>query len=222
MPIIERDVINRSQDEGGNTTIDFPLARLGWMETTADVKSAPGGNDYIPIVDGDDQEKIKKVPAHTLSAGGGAALYSATSGYAVGDYCGHDGKLYRCTVAVPNSGEAWNPAHWKEVTLAGELKAVQSQAAANAQGLTSHTAAANPHKVTAAQIGAVPTTRKINGKPLSGDISLSFANLSGAVFAAGSKAPANTGLLWIDTNATTGGLKYFNGTAWVHVPVAYT
>jgi len=38
----------------------------------------------------------------------------------------------------------------------------------------------------------------------------------------GSTAPTNTALLWIDTTATTGGLKYYNGTAWVSVPVSYT
>ena len=37
-----------------------------------------------------------------------------------------------------------------------------------------------------------------------------------------SSAPGNTDLLWIDTNASTGGLKYYNGTAWVTVPVGYT
>lgn len=42
------------------------------------------------------------------------------------------------------------------------------------------------------------------------------------VFAVGTTAPADTGMLWIDTTAKTGGLKYHNGTAWVHVPVAYT
>lgn len=42
------------------------------------------------------------------------------------------------------------------------------------------------------------------------------------VYSAGTTAPTNTNLLWIDTNSTTGGLKYYNGTSWVHVPVAYT
>lgn len=42
------------------------------------------------------------------------------------------------------------------------------------------------------------------------------------VFHAGTSAPSNTNLLWIDTNSTSGGLKYYNGTSWVHVPVAYT
>lgn len=35
-------------------------------------------------------------------------------------------------------------------------------------------------------------------------------------------APSNTNLLWIDTTTNTGGLKYYNGSAWVHVPVGYT
>lgn len=42
------------------------------------------------------------------------------------------------------------------------------------------------------------------------------------VFAAGAEAPEDTGVLWIDTASGTGGLKYFNGSAWVPVPVSYT
>lgn len=38
----------------------------------------------------------------------------------------------------------------------------------------------------------------------------------------GATAPEDTGVLWIDTTAGTGGLKYFNGSSWVHAPVAYT
>ena len=43
-----------------------------------------------------------------------------------------------------------------------------------------------------------------------------------AVYSVGATAPADTRLLWIDTNSTTGGLKYYNGSTWAHVPVAYT
>ena len=42
------------------------------------------------------------------------------------------------------------------------------------------------------------------------------------IFAAGPQPPEDDKLLWIDTNASTGGLKYWNGTGWVYVPVAYT
>lgn len=41
-------------------------------------------------------------------------------------------------------------------------------------------------------------------------------------FYAGTSTPTNTKLLWIDTTATTGGLKYYNGSAWVSVPVAFS
>lgn len=44
----------------------------------------------------------------------------------------------------------------------------------------------------------------------------------GQIYSAGTTAPSNTKLLWVDTTANTGGLKYYNGTAWVHVPVAFT
>lgn len=42
------------------------------------------------------------------------------------------------------------------------------------------------------------------------------------IFAAGAQPPEDTRLLWIDTDAAAGGLKYWDGTGWIHVPVAYT
>ena len=42
------------------------------------------------------------------------------------------------------------------------------------------------------------------------------------IYTYGATAPSNTKLLWNDTNTATGGLKYYNGSAWVHVPVAYS
>ena len=54
---------------------------------------------------------------------------------------------------------------------AGSAAAVQT-------ALTSHTSnKANPHGVTAAQVGAVPTSRTVNGKALSANISLTAANV---------------------------------------------
>lgn len=41
-------------------------------------------------------------------------------------------------------------------------------------------------------------------------------------FVMGSTDPTDKLKLWIDTTDNTGGLKYWNGSAWVHVPVAYT
>lgn len=69
---------------------------------------------------------------------------------------------------------------------------------------------------TAADVGARPST----WTPTADDVG---AKASGWVpFAAGTSAPADKTQLWIDTTAGTGGLKYWNGSAWVAVPVAYT
>lgn len=49
-----------------------------------------------------------------------AAAYDSEGSYAVGDYCTHGGKLHKCNTPIP-SGEAWNPAHWTETSVAAEL-----------------------------------------------------------------------------------------------------
>lgn len=66
-------------------------------------------------------------PGNIVIEGGGgggseniAAEYSASSTYAVGDYCIYDGQLYRCTTAI-TTAEAWTAAHWTAVTVADEL-----------------------------------------------------------------------------------------------------
>lgn len=61
--------------------------------------------------------------------------------------------------------------------------------------------------------------------PQSGDYTAEQvgAKASGWVpFAAGTSAPSDKTQLWIDTTANTGGMKYWNGSAWVAVPAVYT
>lgn len=50
-----------------------------------------------------------------------AATYSASSAYAVGDYCERGGNLYRCTTAIGSGGEAWNSGHWTQVAATSEI-----------------------------------------------------------------------------------------------------
>ena len=77
-----------------------------------------------------------------------------------------------------------------------------SGSASTVQGnLDTHIAnKANPHAVTAEQIGAVPSSRTVNGKPLSSNISLSAADVG---------ARSNT---WIPTAANVGALPITGGT----------
>ena len=62
-----------------------------------------------------------------------AAEYSAAMTYAVGTYCTKAGKLYRCTVAIPQA-EAWNAAHWTATTMGAELVAIYTTLANKAPG----------------------------------------------------------------------------------------
>ena len=59
-------------------------------------------------------KQVANVKANTVSL---AAAYSETETYAVGDAVTHDGKLYKCAVAI-TTAEAWTPAHWTETTVA--------------------------------------------------------------------------------------------------------
>lgn len=92
-----------------------------------------------------------------------------------------------------------------------KIRQAKEAADTAARDLKTHKEANNPHGITAQDVGAAPANH-----------GHSFESLSGRVFHAGTSAPANTGLLWIDTTANTGGLKYHNGSAWVHVPVSAT
>ena len=60
----------------------------------------------------------------TLAAKAGqgslAEAYSASSTYAVGDLCTHEGGLYQCTTAIPTA-EEWNAAHWEAVIIGDEV-----------------------------------------------------------------------------------------------------
>lgn len=48
-----------------------------------------------------------------------AAEYASTT-YTAGDYCMHEGRMYRCTTDI-DTAEAWTAAHWELVTVSGAI-----------------------------------------------------------------------------------------------------
>ena len=58
-----------------------------------------------------------------------AAEYSASSAYAVGAFCTHNGILYQCNTAIGSGGEAWTAGHWTQIS-AGDAIVANSQAIA--------------------------------------------------------------------------------------------
>lgn len=87
----------------------------------------------------------------------------------------------------------------------------------------------NPHEVTVSQIGAVPTTRTVNSKPLSGDVTLTASDV-GALPSA-TVIPTKTSELTNDskflpvtqTSPTNGQIVAYDGTKWVNQnPATYS
>ena len=83
------------------------------------------GNDPAIITQKGDLFGAALTPANfgTLALQEGIApAFSTSSTYAVGDYCTHDGLLYKCTTAVTTAG-AWNAADWTAVAVTEEMGA---------------------------------------------------------------------------------------------------
>ncbi len=102
MPLMERDTIHQGIDENGNPTVDYPMARLGWIDTDAGVKAAPTAEDYIPLIDSADNAQMKKV------------LISALA------------QLIGITVDTELSATSENPVQNKAIEAALKLKAAAS------------------------------------------------------------------------------------------------
>ena len=55
-------------------------------------------------------------------------------------------------------------------------------------------------------------------------ISTATSNIVTDVFYAGTSAPSNTKLLWIDTNSSNGNglMKYYNGSSWIAISAIWS
>lgn len=65
--------------------------------------------------------------------------YSPSKPYNVGVYAVQEGKLYRCKTKI-TSGEAWNPAHWDEVTAGAEITALNADMSETKPAVAENTA----------------------------------------------------------------------------------
>ena len=103
-----------------------------------------------------------------------AATYSASSSYAVGDLCIYNGILYKCNTAIGSGGETWNASHWTQITIDGELSALNGKienipviqngtrtASTDAQGLVSLAVNISSNKIIFAVYGNGTTDTNI-------------------------------------------------------------
>lgn len=64
--------------------------------------------------------------------------YNNGTGYAVGDLIEHNSRLYKCRVAISDSGEEWNSQHWDSTSIMDELAAIKSEVTDEVADLKSH------------------------------------------------------------------------------------
>ena len=134
------------------------------MAETNNLKLAlPTSNEYVDVEVLN--ENFRKIDTSVLLALAAAAPYSAAATYAVGAYCTKDGKLYRCTVAIPQA-EAWNAAHWTATTMGAELVAIYTTLAnkANSTHAAQH-AKGGADPITPESIGAAPGGYGLGSEP---------------------------------------------------------
>lgn len=72
-----------------------------------------------------------------------APAYSASSTYAVGDYCTKDNVLYKCSTAI-STAEAWNSAHWTQVQLATDVADLRDDLSESVETLEAEIEAIEP------------------------------------------------------------------------------
>jgi hypothetical protein len=88
----------------------------------------PLGTDHALVAQiNSNSEKIDAEAGRTRA--NFAAEYSASSAYAVGAFCTHNGILYQCNTAIGSGGEAWTSGHWTQIS-AGDAIVANNQAIA--------------------------------------------------------------------------------------------
>lgn len=97
-----------------STTTNLGLMKPAYSDD-ADISDINGNMDLIDAEAG-------RVRANV------AANYDSSETYAMGDYCLHDGSLYKCSTAI-SSPEAWTAGHWTQIKITGELSALNGNIA---------------------------------------------------------------------------------------------
>ena len=108
---------------GGGVTgtmriVDGMVVNTGASGTVAPTSSVPTYQEIIAQYDA-------MVAATAAANGAIAATYSGSATYKIGDYCIHDGGLYRCTTAI-TTAEAWNAAHWTATKIGPDVSDLKS------------------------------------------------------------------------------------------------
>ena len=177
--------------------------------------------------------------------------YDSTKTYAVGAYCKHDSKIYRCTTEI-STAEAWTAAHWTEVSTFSNLQAIIAKDALYwvdngtlyANGLaTALTGLQTQYETRLISMGAYicvfPDKKYINTMDLteygsmeaaysySGDVTFHMCHEDGTIYEGvitSDNVPEelSNGQVWIDTSSNE--VKQYSSytASWITIETVYT
>ena len=136
------------------------------------------------------------------------------------------GQEWICT-AVSDSGTTWELSMDSASSkVLDELLARLASLERLLEGLEKLTGGSDPTSATKAQVGQIYINIATGQEWIctavsdSGTTWKEYTAEQMKLFAVGASMPERTDVLWIDTTAVTGGLKYHNGSAWVSVPTS--
>lgn len=168
---------------GGATTTTFhrrPISKLwNYIKSKLSITTSESGNAITSLSYSNGVFTVTKgstfLTSHQdisgkINSTSIAPAFSKTKNYAVGSYVTYNSTLYKCTTA--HSASDWNANHFTAVAVIDSFPTIDS-----ALSSTSTNAVQNK-VVNSALNGKVPTTRTVNGKALSADISLSASDVS--------------------------------------------
>lgn len=183
---------------GGENTSDFAYTFFAFLEFSGEGGAVEVMVDPAALVTREDVEKLSAKDVGADPAGSAAAVQANLD-----SHCGGKNNPHYVTKSqvglgnVPNvSTNDQTPTYTAASALtamtSGEKLSVAFGKIAKAiADLVSHISnKSNPHGVTASQAGAVPTSRTVNGKALSANISLSASDVGAAASSHGNHVPA--------------------------------
>lgn len=133
--------------------------------------SQKGANNGVAELDSTGRVPSSQLPSYVDDV----LEYDSSSSF---PQTGEDGKIY--VAEDTNRQYRWSGSGYIEISPSlalGETSATAYRGDRGAAAYAHSQASGNPHNTTAADIGAVPTSRTVNGKALNGDISLSAADV---------------------------------------------
>lgn len=162
MAVKERDVVLTGKDSTGNPTIDLPITRLGNIEAGSKDKTTLADADALPVLDSTNNMEMKKISWANVIA---TVKQKFEDVFAAASHKHSATEITSDTLGVPRGGTGKSDFTTGNYLLGNGADAVAEK---------------TPSQVLA-DIGAVPTSRKVNGKALSGDVSLEAKDVGAAV-----------------------------------------